>query len=265
MTVSRAGSLAALRAERSTVLEFCTGLEPREWAAPSAAAGWSVQDVVVHMTAGVRAVITPSAVRSMASRQIERTNDAVVAESGSLTPEQALAGFEVWSARGIVGLTAATVPGIASLRLRVGELGWHPLRIFPALYLFDWHTHLRHDIAPALGRPAPATDAGRMSAILGWLTALLEQSHRTQLGWLDAPVAITLSGPGGGTWRIEPAPRNRLRVNPGTASDSAAHIHAQALEFPVWATTRRGWRDCDVVIEGDAELGARFLDSINLV
>ncbi len=232
---------------------------------PSAAAGWSVRDVVVHLAAVTRAAITPAALRAMTSRQIERMNADVVAESGSGTPEEALADFATWSSRGIAGLSAATLPGIGALPLRVGELGWYPLRIFPGLYVFDWHTHLRHDIAPALGLPAPHTDARRMTAILDWLTALLEQSQRTRLRWLESTVALTLSGPGGGTWRITPAPRNRLRVTLSDEAGAAVRIHGRALEFPAWATTRRAWRSCDVTLDGDAEVGERFLDSINLV
>lgn len=232
---------------------------------PSAASGWSVRDVVVHMTAVTRTAITPAAVRAMTSRQIERMNAEVVAESAAGTPEAALADFATWSGRGITGLSAVTLPGIGAMPLRVGELGWYPMRILPALYVFDCHTHLRHDIAPALGLSAPETDARRMTAILDWLTALLEQSHRTRLRWLEAPVSLTLSGPGGGTWRITPAPRNRLRVNVSAEVGTAAHIRGQALEFPAWATTRRAWRGCDVTIDGDAELGERVLDSINLV
>lgn len=265
MRVGRSDSLAALRDERDSVLEFCGALSARDWAMPSAASGWSVRDVVVHMAAVNRAAITPSAVRAVTSRQIERMNAEVVAESAVGTPDEALADFATWSGRGIAGLRAATLPGIGAMRLRVGELGWYPMRILPALYIFDCHTHLRHDIAPALGLPAPETDARRMTAILDWLTALLEQSHRTRLQWLEAPVALTLSGPGGGTWRIAPAPRKRLRVSVADESGTAAQIRGHALEFPAWATTRRAWRGCEVTIEGDAELGERFLDSINLV
>jgi hypothetical protein len=38
-----------------------------------------------------------------------------------------------------------------------------------------------------------------------------------------------------------------------------------ALEFPQWSTRRLPWRTCTVAITGDTELGARMLDSINLV
>jgi hypothetical protein len=32
--------------------------------------------------------------------------------------------------------------------------------------VFDHHTHLRHDMVSALGRPVPATDADRIRAVL---------------------------------------------------------------------------------------------------
>jgi hypothetical protein len=143
-------------------------------------------------------------------------------------------------------------------------LGWYPIKLAPAILLFEWHTHLRHDIAAALDRPAPATDARRMTAILSWLMTLLEHSHREALNWLEDPVALTLTGPGGGTWRLEPH-GGRLRVRPGGTAGAAAHIAGLSPEFPQWSTRRVPWRACAVAVTGDAEIGTRVLDSINLV
>lgn len=50
-----ATDLAALRAERRGVLDYCAELTEAEWAAPSQARGWSVRDVVNHMSAEMRA------------------------------------------------------------------------------------------------------------------------------------------------------------------------------------------------------------------
>ncbi|MFE6861680.1 maleylpyruvate isomerase family mycothiol-dependent enzyme [Nocardia sp. NPDC057668] len=263
MTATRTESLAAIRTERAAVLDFLGTLTDAEWARPSAAAGWTVQDVVTHMTGVIRAAITPAALQLVFSRAVERTNDRVVAESRTRTPQQTLRDFENWSARGITGLRLFTAPGVSRIPLRIGELGWYPLHIFPALYIFDWHTHLRHDLAPALDRPAPATDDTRMRAIVTWLMTLLEHSHRDQLSWLTAPIALTFTGPGASTWTIEPG--SKLRVVPTTAAAPAAHIHTAATDFPAWSTTRRAWKDCDITIEGDTALATRFLDSINLV
>lgn len=257
-------SLAALRAECQAVLDFCNDLTADEWAAPSRAAGWDVKDVVAHLTAGQRALITPAAVAAMTTKQIERFNDAAVEKSRSQTPEQVLTDFTNWTKRGITALGVFTAPGVGRVPLPVGELGIYPLSIFPALYTLDWHTHLRFDIAPAVGRPAPPTDRERMAATLGWLIALLEQSHRGRLRWLDAALSLTLNGPGGATWRIEPAASGKLRVRRGTDGDEAARINAQALEFPAWSTTRIQWRDCDVEITGATDIGERF-DTLDLV
>ncbi|MGX1804131.1 maleylpyruvate isomerase family mycothiol-dependent enzyme [Nocardia sp. NPDC055321] len=261
--MTRSESLAAIRAERAAVLDFLRTLSAADWARPSAAAGWSVQDVVTHMTGAVRASITPAALRLIFSRAVERTNERVLSESRSRTPQQTLHDFETWSARGIAGLSLFTAPGLTRIPLRIGELGWYPLRDLPGLYVFDWHTHLRHDLAPALDRPAPPTDDARMRALIAWLMTLLEHSHREQLSWLTAPIALTFTGPGASTWTVGPAPA--LRVHPTAPPAPAAHVYTASLDFPAWSTTRRAWRDCDVTIDGDSEVAARFLDSINLV
>ncbi|WP_181063379.1 maleylpyruvate isomerase N-terminal domain-containing protein [Nocardia nova] len=256
--------LPGLRDERRAVLEFCGELNEEQWAAPSAAAGWSVAEVVIHMTTGARALLTPSAAAIVATRDLERLNEQLVDEKRSHTTRHVLPDFDAWSRRGVRALSVFTAAGIRRVQLPIGELGWYRLDLIPAMLLFDWHTHLRHDIAPALDLPPPPTDALRMNAILTWLTVLLERSHREALSWLDAPVALTFTGPGGGTWRIEPR-GGRLRVRPGQAAGAAAHIAALALEFPQWGTRRLPWRAGAVAITGDAELGARVLDAINLV
>jgi hypothetical protein len=94
--------------------------------------------------------------------------------------------------------------------------------------VFDHQTHLRHDMAPALGRPVPDTDAGRMRAVLTWMIAVLSNQ---------------------------------------VASDGrvAAHVTAPALTFPDWGTQRSPWRDSDVTITGDTQLAARFLDAVNVI
>ena len=103
------------------------------------------------------------------------------------------------------------------------------------------HTHLRHDIAPALSRAVPATDANRMAVVLEWMLAVLSnQLPAAQPEWLERPVAIALSG-------------------------TAAQIDGAALEFPEWGTQRASWRARGVTVGGDADYGARFLDAVNVV
>ncbi|MER7564090.1 hypothetical protein ABTZ93_14110 [Streptomyces sp. NPDC097941] len=127
--------------------------------------------------------------------------------------------------------------------------------------VFDHHTHRRYDLAPALGRPTPATDADRMRAVLTWMLAVLDnQVRQSPVAGLDGRVALTLTGPGGGTWWIDEA-----GALPPSNGPVAAHITAPALTFPDWGTQRSSWRDHDVTVTGDTELAARFLDAVNVI
>ncbi|MFJ4651740.1 maleylpyruvate isomerase N-terminal domain-containing protein [Nocardia sp. NPDC088792] len=259
------GYLAAMRAERAAVIDFCADFSAEEWAAPSRAEGWSVQDVVAHLATTQRALVTPAALATMRSHDLERLNDEVVAAVRGRSSQQVYGDFVSWSRIGCAALGLSTLPGIERVRLPVGELGRYPLRLMPTIFVYDWHVHLRCDIAPALGRTPPGTDDRRMSAALAWTMALLEQSHRTRLTWLDAPIALTLRGPGGGTWRIEPAGAGGLRVQPGDVTGAATRITGSATEFLSWATRRSPWAEAELTITGDVPVGERFLDTLDLV
>lgn len=256
--------LLALRDERQAVLDFCAELSVADLAAPSAAPGWSVADVLIHLTVTARAIVTPTALALATTRDLERLNTQLVDVRRSHSTKHVTSDFTKWSGRGCAALTLLTAPGIDRIPFRVGELGWYPLGLVPAMLVFDWHTHVRHDLAVALDRPIPPTDPRRMASMLTWLTVLLERSHREALSWLDAPVALTLTGPGGGSWCLEPR-GGRIRVRPGPVTTAAARIAALAEEFPLWSTRRLSWRACAVAVTGDVELGSRILDSINLV
>ena len=256
--------LAALRSERRTVLDFCRDLTEADWAAPSRAPGWSVKDVVGHLGGEMKALVTPAMVGALLTSDIERYNDREVAKGRDRAANEVLEDFEKWSTRAISALGVLTGPVVNRTRLRIGELGWFPLRVAPAIFVFDWHTHLRHDVAPAIGKPPPPTDEQRMPPIVTWLMMLLEQSQRDRLDWLDASIALRLNGLGGGTWKISPVD-GKLRVGPGTEAGTTAQITASSVEFPVWGTTRTPWRECDVEIAGDTTTAERFLDAVNLV
>jgi hypothetical protein len=117
-------------------------------------------------------------------------------------------------------------------------------------------------MAPALGRPAPGTDANRMAVVLEWMLAVLSNQLRAAApSWLDRPLAITLTGPGGGTWRV--APGGALAR--GSAAGAAAQITGVTLEFPEWGTRRASWRDRDVQIAGDTDYATALLDTVNVV
>jgi uncharacterized protein (TIGR03083 family) len=260
--ISGSDRVAALRRERAELIRFCRGLDDAQWRTASKAAGWRVQDVVAHMGAGCHSIFTPASLKILRSKDIERANDALVDVRRGWTPTQTLAEYERWS-RILITVSQATYPTpLTSLRMPLAELGKFPMGLLLAgAMTFDHHTHLRHDIAPALGLPTPNTDATRLAVVLEWMFAVLANQLRTaRPGWLEHPIDITLRGPGGGSWVID-----ARGVVPGRNDDAAAAIVGAAAEFPEWGTRRADWRTRDVTIRGDFDYGAWFLDIVNVV
>ena len=253
---------AAFQAERAELLAFCATLAPAEWRMNSRAEGWRIQDVVAHMATGCHAPFSRSLTKLMRGNSIERANDAMVDARRDSSSSDVLAEYRRWSrVFGAVFTTLGRTP-LAGAKASLADLGKFPVRILVSALVFDHHTHLRYDMAPALDRPAPDTDANRMAVVLEWMMAVLSNQLRAQpLPFLDRPLAITLSGPGGGTWRVGADGS----VTVGNPEPSAAHITAVALEFPEWGTQRTRWRDGDVSITGDADYAAAFLDAVDIV
>lgn len=253
---------AAFRAERADLLAFCAALAPADWRMNSRAAGWSIQDVVAHLGAGCHALFTPAAVALMRGDDIERANDELVARRRDRLPAEVLGEYRRWSQVFAGSTPVLTAAALNRVRVPLAELGRFPVRLVPSAMVFDHHTHLRHDMAPVLGRAVPAGDANRMAVVLEWMTAVLSNQLRAlRPAWLDRPVGLTLSGPGGGVWRVEPGGA----VSPGRAEPAAARITAAAAEFPEWGTGRASWRDRDVTVDGDEDYATRFLDLVKVV
>ena len=255
--------VAALRAEREEVLQFCRRLTPEEWAAPSGCPGWSIKGVVSHMGAAFHGCFTPWFFRIMRTDNVERSSDGDVAQRTSWEPAQVLREYERWSGHylAIQGLTRP----LGGVRIPLGELGKYPLGIFPAAFTFDHHTHLRHDMAEPLGKTPPPTDGDRMAVVLEWMIAGLPQMCRQAMTVIDQPLDLTLNGPGGSTWGLSPYNGALLQVTPGGTPYAKAEIIGEAQEFVLWGTKRRPWGDYDVKIKGDEDLATRFLDVLNIV
>ncbi|MGW7285102.1 maleylpyruvate isomerase N-terminal domain-containing protein [Streptomyces sp. NPDC054847] len=253
---------AALRAERAEMLGFTSSLTDVEWTAPSAAAGWRIADVVAHIGATARSFYTPAGMRTIFAGSLEQVNEDPVDRRRHWSRGKVMAEYQRASRRATMLLDVVRRTPAARVRVPLAELGRHPLALMiSGALVFDHHTHLRHDMAPALGRPAPPTDADRMRAVLTWMIAVLSnQVAQAPVAGLDARVALTLTGPGGGTWWIDAS--GGLAPSNGAV---AAHVTAPALTFPDWGTQRSSWRDSDVTVTGDTGLAARFLDAVNVI
>lgn len=264
--MDRTRRLAALQRERAQLLRYLQGLTPEQWRTPSAAQGWSVCDVVAHLGATTRSLIGPGIRQVLTSKNAEAHNDAQVATRRNWPASKVLDEFTRTSAMAAIMLKATTRRPFASLRVPIAELGSYPMGLTPSLLAFDWHVHLRHDIAPVLGHEPPPPDPDRMAAVLEWMFAGMEQMNRDAMGWVSAPLGIELTGVGGGTWRVEPVAGGLLQVTSGAdAASTAAQIRGDSMQFPLWSTTRIPWRTAAVSLSGDIAYATRFLDSLNIV
>jgi uncharacterized protein (TIGR03083 family) len=257
--------VAALRAERVAVLQFFRNLSPEEWNAPSGCPGWTVKGVLCHMSAAFHGCFTPWFIGLMRTDNLERSSDRDVEKRAGWPPEKVLAEYRFWSARylSIQPIMAAT--GLNHVKIPLGELGRYPMGIFPAAFTFDHHTHLRHDVAAALGKTPPPIDAERMAVALEWMIAGIPQMCREAMRTIDGPVDLTLNGAGGGTWGLSPSPTGLLKIHPGGAPGAEALIIGNTDEFVLWGTTRESWREHEVKIDGNIDLGEQFLDALNIV
>jgi hypothetical protein len=173
--------------------------------------------------------------------------------------------FERWS-RLVASITSVSGRGpVGGIGIPFGNLGRYPTWMLASTLVFDWHTHLHHDIAPALGKPPRPPDECQLAATLEWMLAGLQQMNRPDMRWVDRPVTLTLKGLAGGSWDIEPAGGGLLSVTPATGRSAAAEIVGDSIDFPAWATTRVPWRDADLEITGDHDYAARFLDAVNII
>ncbi|PQP19514.1 maleylpyruvate isomerase family mycothiol-dependent enzyme [Rhodococcus opacus] len=261
-TPNLSNMLTSLRAERSEMLAFTSALTDEEWNAPSAAPSWRIADVVSHIAATARNMYTPGGMVVSFAKSLEDANEGPVEKRRIWSRTKVMAEYERTSRRASTLLAVISRSPMRVVRAPLAELGRFPLGLLiGGALVFDHHTHLRHDIAPALGLPAPATDTVRMHSVLTWMTAVLNnQVAQHPVAGLHSRVSLTLTGPGGGEWWID---ESGLRTP--TTGTVAARITAPALSFPDWGTQRSSWSDHDVTITGDSELACRFLDSVNVI
>jgi len=260
--------IAALATEQRAVLDYCRTLSPMEWALPSGCSGWTVKDVVAHMAAGYHGPFQLSWIQRFAKADVaEQAAEVDVAARQYVDPAGVLAEFEKWGRRFLrVQGVLARIPRLAwSLKMPAADLGAYPVGSVLSAFVFDHHTHLRHDIAPAIGRSASPPGPDCMTVTMEWMLAGLEQMCRNQMTWVDRPLTLILDGPGGGIWSVEQAGGGVLAISEGDSLQSAATINGLTEEFPLWGTTRQPWRDCSVTLSGDRDYATRFLDAMNII
>lgn len=252
----------AFRTERAVMLEFANSLTDAQWNAPSKAPGWTIADMIGHIGSTAHNMYSPSGIRASRQPSLEAVNEGPVQVRRAWSRQQVMAEFKTATSTTARMLAVVRRTPLRAVPMRLNELGKFPMALLVGgALVFDLHTHLRHDMAPALGMQSPPTDGARMRAVLDWMTAVLSnQTAAAPASGIDAGLTLTLTGPGGGTWWID---SNGL-AKPG-ARIPVARITAPTVTFPDWATQRSSWRDAKVEITGDTELAALYLDTVNVI
>lgn len=191
-----------LEAEESALEVVLAGLSPGEWARPSAAANWSVADVVLHLAQTEELVYATVAGRGGAlARQPGDppvdvlVDEMVAAERG--TPADEI--FQRWRLASRAALRA----------LRGAEpsasLPWIAMPLSPrTLATTRLAEHWAHalDVTGGLGLPYQDTDRLRHVA---WLAVRTLPYAFLRAGKEAGAVRCELAAPGGGTWELGPA------------------------------------------------------------
>lgn len=261
--------LAAVRLGIADALEVFETLSDDEWERPSGCRGWRVQDVAAHMSSNFKETAEPSPppAEPLPPMPAERLMDLLVDPRRSWSSEQVLTELQTYAPRLVETLNALQEPPIATSPLTVADLGTYEMHLLADAYAFDLYCHLRVDVlapeGPIERDVAPADDARTRPAV-GWMLAGLPQMQGDAFSFVDQPIALRLAGAGGGEWLIRPADERRVAVEPAEHGEAAVIVTSEADAFVIWGTKRANWRD-HVELQGDQVLGARFLDTLNIV
>ncbi|SEF88157.1 TIGR03084 family protein [Nonomuraea solani] len=184
-----------LQAEYAQLDAVLAGLTAGQWTHPSAAAGWTVSDVVVHLAQTEELVAASIAgdELTLPRGDVDAMAEAVVAAQRHVTPADLLAR---WRAA-----TAAT-PGALRALPKGTRLSWVATALSPAtLATTRLAEHWAHayDITTPLGLPYPDTARLRHIAWLGHRT--LPYAFQVE-GIEGGPVHCELTAPGGDLWHF---------------------------------------------------------------
>jgi uncharacterized protein (TIGR03083 family) len=264
--MSHAG-IAGMRSAAGDLADIGRGLDDTEWQTPSAAAGWSVRDVISHI--GCLLELLQAAVRGEAvpDSGIEPLNDAMVAERRSWDNTRILENVQKQLEQAIATFIPLQDEPNASVEAPMLDLGTYPLHGIADMFTFDMTTHLRYDILAPRGpitRQLPPLDEIRLGPSISWLLGGIPKMQADLASHLIAPLALRLTGPAAANILMS-TEAGIITVNPLLSSDKpAATLTSTTADFLAWSTTRLPWRAL-VAVAGDDKVAGEFLDAINLI
>ncbi len=229
-------AVEAIRADRAALVKICADLTPPQWAAPSGCAGWTVQDVLTHLSNLFWLVVDPARLPAVDGLATELAQDRLVQARRGIPAADVLAEYEE-----VGDVALDRLAGLAEMDVEVelGDLGTYPAAVLPHAYSFDHYTHIRADLfgprGPLTG-PPPPSDELRVAAALDWIAAALPQQNKAAA--IAATIEIQVTGTG-------------ARLIPFGSGQAMATISSDAPALVRWVTQRGGWADLGVQAAGD--------------
>lgn len=263
--MSREGLASAARSVNE-VKEVVSSLSDDEWSLPSGCEGWTVKDLVAHMSSNFREVVEPSPPPpEPLDLPAERVMDLLVEPRKGWSNTEVRDEYLKYCDGAVAVLTALQEEPLSSTVIPLADLGSYPMNQLADAFAFDHYCHLRIDLlqptGPIARGVAPADDA-LVAPAVGWMLTGLPQMQPGLEQQLGGAIRLNLTGSGAGSWRIA-RDGNSIAV---TADDGPADVTvtSSAHDFVLWGTKRTPWRD-SCTIEGDEAVAATFLDALNIV
>jgi uncharacterized protein (TIGR03083 family) len=265
--MSQAG-IDGMRAAGDDLVNIAEKLTDDQWHASSAAAGWSIHDVVVHIGSLLELLQAAVAGADTPPIGIEQLNDQVVAQRRDWTPAQTVQFLRDQLRTALDTFDTLQEEPVASTRVPMLDLGSYPLHAIADMFAFDITTHLHYDILAPRGpiqSPHPPLDEDRLVPAVEWLLGGISQMQPGLADHLHGPIDLRLNGPGACHVLLTPGDGTPI-VTPQVENgvQAAATLTSTTEAFLAWSTQRLPWSNL-VHIDGDQHIATQFLNALNLV
>lgn len=237
-----ATAVHALERLSDYVLGLADKISPEGWDKPSACPGWSVHDVIIHLTATLREVAEPLTLPPGVNGDIEATNDRHVEHFRNQTPAQTMENYRRLLPAALSELRKMQAPSDRDVLIDFDNAGKYPAHLVADSLVFDHYCHLRHDLSeprgPLENAVIPATREFLEPSITWLMAGLPQMSPESLAAVLREPVRIFLSGAGGSSWVLSRTIDGHVRAERSDDKKVAATIITDADAFILWGTHR---------------------------
>ncbi len=264
-------AVEALKQIHQQVEKVIHKMEADHWKLESLCEGWRVQEVFAHMSSNMKEAInpTPPPETEQEPLKAEEAMEALVAPRRDWTAQELLDEYAQYLDSWVTWMISLQEEPTASTMVPLADLGTYPLHMMANAFAFDHYCHLYIDILAPEGPLAIEVESGTDDMIrpgIEWMIAGMPQMQAEELALVvTQPLELELTGPGGGTWTIQPAEDDGLVTVPPRANlGASATVSSTAHDFISWGTKRSDWRtSCS--IDGDELYASTVLETLNII